>query len=83
MMQPITLLTTGVFFAVLYFRYRTRNKDAPRRDKRQRLKTVKLLFAALLVWMAVSYSLQHTIGKMDGNDQDPSMMERLVHLLSK
>jgi Na+/H+ antiporter NhaD/arsenite permease-like protein len=83
MMQPITLITVVIFFAVLYLRYRTRPKDAPRRSKRQQLKTVKLLLVALAVWMAVSYSLQHTIGKMDGTDQEPTLLERVVSFVSK
>jgi hypothetical protein len=87
MIQPITLVTAGIFFAVLYLRYRSRppsqSKDGPRRTRKQQLKTAKILFAALLAWLAIHYSLQHTIAKMDGADHDPSVMERLVSLLSK
>jgi len=83
MIQPITLLTAGVFFAMLYWRYRGQPKDGPRRTRKQQLKTAKVLFAALLGWLAIHYSLQHTIAKMDGAAHDPSMMERLVTLLSK
>jgi len=79
----ITLLTAGMFFLVLRLRYQGRPKNAPRRSKQQQLKTVKVLLAALLVWMAVSYSLRHTLGKMDGTDQEPSFMERVVSFLSK
>jgi uncharacterized membrane-anchored protein len=81
MIQPITLLTAGMFFLVLWLRYRNRPKNAPRPTKQQQLKTVKVLLAALVVWMAVSYSLRHTLGKMDGNDQEPSLMERVVSFL--
>jgi len=83
MIQPITLLTAGIFFVVLFFRYKSRQKDAPRRTKQQKLKTAKVLFAALLAWMAIRYSLQHTMAKMDGADQQPSLMERVVSFLSK
>jgi uncharacterized membrane-anchored protein len=81
MIQPITLLTAGIFFLVLWLRYQSRPKNAPRRTKRQQLKTVKVLLAALVVWMAVNYSLRHTLGKMDGADQEPSLMERVVSFL--
>ena len=83
MIQPITLLTAGLFFAVLFLRYKSQPKDHPRRTKQQTLKTAKILFAALLAWMAISYSLRHTLAKMDGADYEPSMMERLVSFLKK
>lgn len=83
MIQPITLVTSGLFFVVLYLRYRSQPKDGPRRSRQQKLKTAKILFAALLAWMAIHYSLQHTLLKMDGTDQDPSLMERMVSFLSK
>ena len=83
MIQPITLLTAGIFFAVLYARYRSRPKDAPVRTRQQQLKTAKVLAAALLAWMAIHYGLQHTIAKMDGTDQEPTLMERVVTYLSK
>jgi hypothetical protein len=83
MIQPITLLTAGLFFAVLYLRFKSRPKDGPRRSRQQKLKLAKVLFAALLAWMAIHYSLQHTIAKMDGADQEPSLLERAVSFLSK
>jgi hypothetical protein len=83
MIQPITLLTAGIFFAVLYMRYKSRPKDAPRRTKKQQWKTAKILFAAILAWLTIHYSLQHTIAKMDGADQEPSFMERVVAFFSK
>jgi hypothetical protein len=83
MIQPITLVTSGIFFVVLFLRYRSQSKNGPRRPRQQKLKTAKFLLAALLAWMVIHYSLQHTIAKMDGADQEPSMMERLVSFLSK
>lgn len=83
MIQPITLLTAGIFFAILYLRFRGRPKDGPRRTRQQQFKTAKILFAALLAWMAIRYSLQHTLAKMDGTDQAPSFMERVVSIVSK
>ncbi len=83
MIQPITLITAGIFFVVLYLRYKSRPKDGPPRTRKQQLKTAKLLFAAILGWLAIHYSLQHTMAKMDGADQEPSFMERAVAFLSK
>jgi len=82
MIQPITLITAGIFFVVLYLRYQSRAKDAPRRTRQQKNKMVKVLLGALVAWMAVSYSMQHAMGKMDGNDHQPSFMERVVSFLS-
>jgi len=83
MIQPITLLTAGLFFVVLYVRFKSRPKDGPRRTRQQQLKTAKLLFAALVAWLAIQYSLRHTLAKMDGTDQEPSLVERAVSFLSK
>jgi fumarate reductase subunit D len=82
-MQPITILMMGLFFAVLYLRYRSRQRKATRSPRQQQLRTVKFLLAALAMWMAVHYSLQHTLAKMDGTDQEPSFLERAVSFISK
>jgi len=81
-MQPITLITAGIFFVVLYLRYQNRPKDGPPRTKQQKGKLAKVLLAAIVAWMAVSYSLQHTMGQIDGTDHEPSFMERVVSFLS-
>ena len=83
MIQPVTLLGAGACLLVLFLRYRSQPKDGPRRSTKQKFRTGKVLLAALLAWMTMSYSLQHTIGKMDGADHDPSIMERIVNYLSK
>lgn len=83
MPQPITLLMMGICFAMLYLRFQNRPKDAPRRTRQQKLKFAKLLFGALVAWMAIHYSLQHTIAKIDGADTEPSTMERLVSFFNK
>ena len=83
MIQPITLLGAGLCFLVLFLRYRSQPKDRPRRTLKQKAKTAKVLFAAFLAWMTLSYTLQHMIGKMDGADHEPSLMERIVRFLSK
>lgn len=83
MIHPFTFLCLGIFFAVLYFRYQSKPKDAPRSSRKQQLKVAKVLFAAFLAWMAINYSLQHTIAKIDGADYQPTLMERFVSFLSK
>jgi hypothetical protein len=82
MIQPITLLGAGLCFAVLFLRYRSRPKDSPRRSVKQKLKTGKMLLAALVVWMGLYYTLQHMIGNLDNAPaQEPSLMERVVNFL--
>jgi hypothetical protein len=81
-MQPITIITAGIFFIVLFLRFQNRPKDGPRRGKTQKSKMVKVLVAAIVAWLAVSYSMQHTIGQIDGADHEPSFMERVVSFLS-
>jgi hypothetical protein len=83
MIQPVTLLGAGLCFGVLYLRYKSQPKNRPARTSKQKLKTAKLLFAALLAWMAIGYSLKHSIGQIDGADHEPSLMERIVTYLSK
>jgi hypothetical protein len=83
MIQPVTLLGAGLCLGVLYLRYRSQPKDGPRRSTKQKLKTVKILAAAFLAWMALSYSLQHQMERIDGPAHEPSMMERIVAYLSK
>ena len=82
MPQPITLLGAGLCLTVLFLRYRSRPKDSPRRSPKQRLKTAKILLAALVAWMGIYYTLQHMIGNLDqAPAQEPSLMERVVLFL--
>jgi len=82
MIQPVTLLGAGLCLGVLYLRYRSRPKDSLRRGTKQKVKTAKLLLAALVAWMGIFYTLQHMIGSIDGAAQsEPSLMERAVSFL--
>jgi hypothetical protein len=83
MIQPITLLGAGLCFAVLFLRYRSQPKNRPPRSRQQKLKTAKVLLAALLAWMTLIFTLHHMIDKIDGADREPSLMERMVAFLSK
>jgi fumarate reductase subunit D len=82
-MHPMTILMMGLFFAILYLRYRSRQRKTARTPRQQQLRMVKFLLAALVVWMAAHYSIQHTLAKMDGTDQEPSFLERAVSFWSK
>jgi hypothetical protein len=82
MPQPITLLGAGLCLTVLFLRYRNRPKDSPRRSPKQKLKTAKILTAAVVAWMGLYYTLQHMIGNLDqAPAQEPSLMERIVLFL--
>ncbi len=82
MMQPITLVGAGLCFTALYLKYRSRPKDAPRRTAKQKVKTAKILLAALVAWMGLYYTLQHMIRNIDGAPaEEPSLMERIVNHL--
>jgi hypothetical protein len=84
MIQPITLLGAGLCLSVLFLRYRSRPKDCPRRSTKQKIKTAKILLAALVAWMGIYYTLQHMIGNLDGAVvQESSLMERIVSYLLK
>ena len=79
----ITLLCILVCFAVLYFRYRAQRNNNQRRTTKQKIKTAKILFAALLAWLAIGYALQHLNESIDGAVHPPSLMERVVAYLAK
>jgi hypothetical protein len=83
MPQPITLLTAGLLFVVLFTRYRSRPKDASRPNRKKHFKTAKLLIAAVVAWLAIHYSMQRTLARMDGADPEPSLIERVVSFVSK
>lgn len=84
MIQPITLLGAGLCLGVLFLRYRSRPKDSPRRTPKQRLKTAKVMLAALVAWASAYYTLQHMMSNLDGSDRpEASLMERAVSYLSK
>lgn len=84
MIQPVTLLGAGLCLGVLALRYRSRPKDSPPRTREQKLKTAKVVFAALMAWMALSYTLVHITENLDGvKAKDPSLIERIVFYFSK
>ena len=83
-MQPITILTLGLFFAVVIWRIRNRVRSGKLGSSgTPRLKLIKILVGALAAWIAIGYSFQHSIAKMDGNDREPSWFERLVTFVAK
>ena len=38
----------------------------------------QIFIAPTVAWLAIHYSLQHTLAKMDGADTEPSYLERAV-----
>ena len=78
-----SLLSVGLVLALLYVKYKSQPKDPAKRNPKQILKTAKVIFAALIAWLMVSFALQHQIAKMDGTDQEPGMLERVVKYFSK
>jgi heme/copper-type cytochrome/quinol oxidase subunit 2 len=81
--MPATLLLIGLFFAILYLRIRRRQRNATRTPRQQQLRTVTFLLAALAIWMIAHYSIQHTLAKMDGTQQEPSSIDRVISFWSK
>lgn len=89
MLRVMTLLVLGaaLCLVVLLLRAAARRSaekagQVPPRTARQRLGTAKLLLAALLVWLVISFNLRHSLLQIDGADQPPSQWERLVRFLT-
>jgi heme/copper-type cytochrome/quinol oxidase subunit 2 len=83
MLQLITLLGVGLYFVLLYFRYRSQSKQQPRRNILETLMTAKVLLIALAVWLMVSFKLQHTLAKLDGTHSEPQLLERIASFFSR
>ncbi len=89
MIQPITLLGAALCIGALIFRYKLEEArkaatGAPARTRtpRQQLKTTKLLFAALIAFLAIHFSLQRLNHNLDGQKPEPSLLERAVTFLN-
>lgn len=74
-MQPITLLGVLLFVGVLALRYQSQPKNSPPRTRGQKIKTAKILFAALLAWLAVGFSLRRLNSNLDGIAPEAGLME--------
>ncbi|HLG95739.1 MAG TPA: hypothetical protein VKX49_05460 [Bryobacteraceae bacterium] len=85
MIQPITVLTGSICLAVLWLRYRAQPKKEQRKvNLQQAIKTGKLLFAALVALMAITYAMRSLGERLDGAPaHEPSLVERAVLYLSK
>ena len=82
-MQPITIVGVVLCFGMLFLRYRMRALSAKRSSTRQRFKTGKLLLSALLVLMAIGFALRRLDRNLDGDNPEPSLMERIVTYLQR
>ncbi len=82
-MQPITIITTLIFFGVLFLRYKSQGPNAKRSTNKQKFKLGKLLLSGLLALMAVGFALRRLGHNMDGDNPDPSFMEQVVQYFSK
>lgn len=84
MIQPITLLGAGLCIGVLALKYRSQPKNAQPSTPKQRLKTAKVLLAALAALMAITYSMRSLGEKLDGTvAHEPSFIERVVLYFTK
>ena len=83
-MQPITLLGALLCLFVLYLRYQASKGTAKKRNPKQVLRTAKVLGAALLALLALTYSLRRTEHSLTSKSAyEPSFMERVVTYFSK
>jgi len=80
-MQPITLASIILCFGVLFLRYKNRQASARRSTTRQKFKMGKLLISGLLALMAVGFALQRLNHGIDGDNPEPSTLERIVEFL--
>ena len=79
--QPITIFGVALCLIVLFLRAReARNKPAS--TWKQRFKTAHVLIAAILVWLIVSFNLQHLDQSLSGEPQPPSTWEKVVRTIS-
>lgn len=81
-MQPVTILGLAVFLGVLFLRARHAPKPQLRNWKQWR-GTAKVLLAAIVVWLVVSFNLQHLERSISGEPQtEPSTWERVIRTLA-
>jgi capsular polysaccharide biosynthesis protein len=80
-MQPITILGLALCLGVLFLRAReARNKPAS--SPKQRFKTAHLLIGVLIVWLVISFNLQHLDKSISGEPQTQSTWEKVVRTIS-
>jgi hypothetical protein len=82
--QPITILGAALCFLVLFLRYQASAKEPQVRTRKQKLKTAKVLFAALLAWLAISLELRRLDHSLThSTPYELSMWDRFVQAFSK
>ena len=83
MIQPITLAGTGLFFWILYARYRGTPKGQRKSTREEKVKLAKVLIAALLALMAIVYSMRGLGNRFEGKSHEPTLLERVVGFLTR
>jgi hypothetical protein len=92
MIQPIMLLGAAFSIGLIIFRYKIEQArkaalgipaQTKTRTRKQQLKTAKVLFGALIAFMAISYALQRLNHNLSGSNPEPSLMERIVLFLDE
>ena len=81
-MQFVTFLGLAVCLGVLYLRARAAKGQPPRTTK-QKLTTARVLVVALLVWLVISFNLQHLNQSLSGQPVgEQSAWERIVRFVA-
>lgn len=80
-MQPITIAGLILFFGMLFLKYKNRPSTVKPSSTRQRFRTGKLLLSTLLVLMAIGFALRRLNHNLDGDNPEPSFIERVVSYL--
>ena len=80
-MQPITIAGVVLCLGVFFLRYKNQPASARRSTGKRKLKMGKLLLSGLLALMAVGFALQRLSHSIDGDNPEPSVMERIVQFL--
>jgi hypothetical protein len=79
--QPVTIVGLALCLGVLFLRSRSARKQ-PSSSPKQRFKTAHLLFGALIVWLVISFNLQHLDQSLSGEPQAQTTWEKVVRTIS-
>jgi hypothetical protein len=83
MINPITLLGAALCIGALVLKYRSQPAGAPKSSPKKIRATAKILLGAILAWMSVGFALRHLSASIDGQHEEESTVERVVHFVEK